>query len=538
MKVVVLGGYGVFGARLVRLLVRDGHEVVVAGRTADKAAALAQELGATDLVVDRAGDLGPLWAIAPDAVVDAAGPFHAYGADPYALAKACIAQGVHYLDLADAPAFCAGIGVLNQSAKDAGVFALSGVSSVPAISSAAVAQLAQDMASVDTISAAILPGNRAPRGRAVVASILHQCGRPFQVPVDGAPHPRRSWSAPARFDLGEGIFRKGWMIEVPDHRLFAAHFGARSVFFRAGLELGVMNYGLAVLSWLRGRLPFAIAGWFVGLMVGLAKLLWPFGTDEGGMCVAVTGRTPGGWRHRVWRLVAKSGEGPFIPTVAARAILRVPSAIKHGARPAVAEVPLADVVAAMDDLAVSTQTQDDPAVPLFQRQLGDSFAKLPDPVQQAHAVYGPRCWTGRARVSRGGSLWARALAFLFGFPQASEDVPVTVAMVPQQGGEVWERQFGTNVFRSYLQQKAGQMTERFGPFTFQLGLHVTDGELHFPVRAGRMGPVPMPRFLLPQSVTREYARDGRFHFDVAVKAPLTGKLMVHYQGSLERAIDG
>lgn len=535
MKVVVLGGYGVFGARLVRLLARDGHDVVVAGRAADKAAALAQDVGGAALVVDRAGDLDPLWAVVPDAVVDAAGPFHAYGDDPYALAKACVAHRVHYLDLADDPAFCVGIGVLDQSATDAGIFVLSGVSSVPAISSAAVAQLAQDMVVVDTISAAILPGNRAPRGRAVVASILHQCGRPFQVPIDGAPQPRRSWSAPARFDLGEGIVRKGWMIEVPDHRLFAAHFGARSVFFHAGLELGVMNYGLAVLSWMRGRLPFAIAGWFVALMVGLAKLLWPFGTDEGGMFVAVTGRTPDGWRRRVWRMVAKSGEGPFIPAVAARVILRDRGAIKPGARPAVAEVPLADIVAGMDDLAVTTQMQVDPVVPLFERQLGEDFAKLPEPVQQAHAVYGPRRWTGRAQVSRGQSLWARALAFLFGFPLAAEDVPVTVTMIPQQGGEIWERQFGTKVFRSNLRRKAGRMTERFGPFTFQLDLHVADGQLHSPVRAGRLGPVPMPRFLLPQSVAREYACDGRFHFDVVLKAPLTGSLMVHYQGSLERA---
>ena len=34
MKVVVIGGTGVFGERLVRLLLRDGHQVVVVGRGA------------------------------------------------------------------------------------------------------------------------------------------------------------------------------------------------------------------------------------------------------------------------------------------------------------------------------------------------------------------------------------------------------------------------------------------------------------------------------------------------------------------------
>lgn len=33
MKVVILGGYGVFGSRLANLLVRDGHQVWLAGRS-------------------------------------------------------------------------------------------------------------------------------------------------------------------------------------------------------------------------------------------------------------------------------------------------------------------------------------------------------------------------------------------------------------------------------------------------------------------------------------------------------------------------
>lgn len=36
MKVLILGGYGEFPGRLARLLLRDGHEVLVAGRSAQK----------------------------------------------------------------------------------------------------------------------------------------------------------------------------------------------------------------------------------------------------------------------------------------------------------------------------------------------------------------------------------------------------------------------------------------------------------------------------------------------------------------------
>ncbi len=534
MKVVVLGGYGVFGARLVRLLCRDGHEVVVAGRSPEKAQALADEVGAQGLVVDRQGDLAPLWAVAPDVVVDAAGPFHAYGDDPYALARASVAHAVHYLDLADDPAFCAGIGVLDEAAQAAGVFVLSGVSSVPAISSAAVASLADCALEVDTISSAILPGNRAPRGRAVVESILHQCGKPFDVTVDGARVPMRSWSQPDRFDLGQGMIRKGWMIEVPDHRLFADAFGARTVLFRAGLELGVMNHALALFSWLRGKLGFGIAGWFVRLILLGAKLLWPFGTDEGGMSVTVTARYPEGWRRRTWRMIARAGEGPFIPAVAARVVLRDTGAITPGARPAVAVIELDAIAAGMADLAVETEQIEDTVVPLFVRHLGADFAQLPECVRDVHQVYGPRCWTGRARVTRGRSVWARMIASVVGFPRETDDIAVSVRMTPMAGAEIWDRHFGGQVFRSTLRQTGGAMTERFGPLTFTLGLHIADGALHFPVRSGRIGPIPLPRFLLPVSEAREVVQDGRFRFDVALKAPLTGAMMVHYQGWLVR----
>ena len=62
MRVAVVGGYGVFGERLCRLLARDGHEVIVCGRDSDKAAALAAEIGGQSQQFDLTGDLAPLFA--------------------------------------------------------------------------------------------------------------------------------------------------------------------------------------------------------------------------------------------------------------------------------------------------------------------------------------------------------------------------------------------------------------------------------------------------------------------------------------------
>ncbi|PJI92505.1 saccharopine dehydrogenase-like protein [Yoonia maricola] len=534
MKVVVIGGTGVFGSRLVLLLARDGHEVVVAGRRATAVMALADEVGAQPLTLDRTGDLTALWALGPEVVVDAAGPFHAYGDTPFLLAEACIQAGVHYIDLADNLRFCAGIHVLDEAAQAAGVCVLSGVSSVPALSSAAVTALGKDADEIDTISSAILPGNRAPRGRSVVQSILAQCGQPMCAPVDGTMMTQRSWSQPDSFDLGQGIRRKGWVIEVPDQGLFASAFCARTVAFRAGLELGVMNHALAAFSWLRGRLGLGAPEWLAGLVLWLSKRLWRFGTDVGGMCVAVTVRKGEQWERRTWRMIARAGDGPFIPAVPARAVLRALDDVAPGARPAVGVVSLTQMEEGMADLAVKTEVVVEDIVPLFPDFLGADYVKLPNSLRDLHDVPAPRRWAGRAKVTRGGSLWARFIAAVFGFPPARDDTPVTVTMTPRNGGELWERQFDDKHFWSFLKVSEGRMTERFGLLTFTLGLHVADGQLHFPVTSGRLGPISFPKALLPISIAREYEADGRFHFDVALKAPLTGALMVHYQGWLTR----
>lgn len=247
MKVLLIGGTGVFGSRLARLLVRDAHQVTIAGRDLANATKLADELNCTALQIDRNGDLTAVKNF--DVLIDAAGPYHAYGDDPYRLARAAICAGVHYLDLSDNASFCAGISKLDASARAAGVCAISGMSSVPALSSAAVRALIEGDVP-DRIETAILPGNRSPRGLSVMASILSQAGQPMRIFCRGEWTNVTGWSGPRHYTLPEGLTRQGWLIEVPDTALFPEHFGAQSVVFRAGLELGVMRYGL----WLFARL--------------------------------------------------------------------------------------------------------------------------------------------------------------------------------------------------------------------------------------------------------------------------------------------
>jgi len=54
--------------------------------------------------------------------------------------------------------------------------------------------------------------------------------------------------------------------------------------------------------------------------------------------------------------------------------------------------------------------------------------------------------------------------------------------------------------------------------------------MFFVVQRGWFLGVPIPSFLLPRSRAKEFALADRFHFDVGLYAPLTGELIVHYQG--------
>jgi saccharopine dehydrogenase-like NADP-dependent oxidoreductase len=331
LRVLVVGGAGVFGWRLVQgLLAYTTFDVIIAGRDEGRLTAAAQRCDALSirparvrtLVLDaRQATADCLRATGAFAAVDAAGPFQ--GSD-YRLARAVIAAGIHYLDLADARDFVAGFAILDTVAKQTGVVALTGVSTTPALSTAVLERLTAGWRSVERVEIAISPGNRAPRGLSVVRSILSYAGRPVRVFIDGQWSMRPGWGLTVRRVMPGLGPRWLSLTETPDLDTVPARFGVRSsALFRAGLEMSLLHLGLLAAS-----LPVRI-----GLVRSIARLARPFrwmaalldrfGTDRGGMIVEATGLD--GQDEPVtatWSLVAESGDGPFVPTLPALAVLR------------------------------------------------------------------------------------------------------------------------------------------------------------------------------------------------------------------------
>jgi hypothetical protein len=350
-RVLVIGGYGFFGRRLVeRLSLQPGLHVIVAGRSAAQAAALAASLRATSratldsVALDALSDElpGRLDRLRVRAVVHASGPFQ--GQD-YRVASACAAAGVHYIDLADGREFVAGICAVDVAATAAGVCVLSGASSVPALSGAAVDEMTRGWQRVDGIDIGISPGNRTERGLSTIQAGLSYCGRPI------AHESGRTLTGWLGLRLHRYAKPVGWRplspCDVPDLALLPARYPGRPVVrFGAGLELFALHLGMNAMA-LVARLGLvrdwrAHATWLKQWSDRFGML----GTDAGAMHVSVRGLDAAGARiRRTWTLLAVDGDGPWVPTLAAAALVRkiaagAPPAI--GARPCVGELTLDD----------------------------------------------------------------------------------------------------------------------------------------------------------------------------------------------------
>ena len=546
--ILIVGGYGVFGGRLARLLLaRGGVRVLVAGRSLDAARAFCAQHGGEPVQLDRDGDPAAVFARErPFVVVDAAGPFQSYGScDPYRLARGALLAGAHYLDLADDGAFVAGIVALDAQARDVQRVAISGASSVPAISSAAVSALAVGLQRIEKIETLILPGNRAPRGLSVMHAILAQVGRPLKLWRGDATSVVDGWSGLRRdgLQLPDGTRvspRWSSWIGSPDLLLLPPHFRARSVTFRAGLELPLLHLGLWLLSWLpRLGLIRSLAPWSQALR-WVAQRLEGFGSDRGGMRVEVLGREAQTGRgvRRTWTLIAESGEGPYVPAIPAFCLIErlLGGTLAAGARPCVAELSIDEIEQATSRLPIRCASEASEWQTLYERALGAEFARLPRQVQDGHDVFDIRRFCGEARVTGGIGPLAWLIGRLMRFPPTIQRTPVVVQMERRGASERWTRQFGRYRFESVLSAEAGdppgQVRERFGPLAFRLKVPVDETGLQMPMLGATALGLPLPRWIVPVSRTREYVdAQERFCFDVDISLPVVGRV-VRYEGWL------
>lgn len=326
-RVLVLGGYGHFGARIVRALaITPGITVIAAGRHPQHAAAHLPGVDLAMIEVCRldtaAADFATaLAATRADLVIHTAGPFQGQG---YEVAQACLRAGMHYIDLADGRDFVAGFGPsLEALAQQMQRSAISGASTLPALSSAVVDTLAAQFEQLHSIDMVIAPAQATPLGMATVRAVLSYCGKPFECWIDGRWQTVRGWADPQPVRFARIGPRLASPCDVPDHTLLVQRYpGVATVRFRAALELPFLSRCLAALAWLRGHgLPLPMET-LAGVFARAGRWFDRFGTDLGGMRISLRGQR-GGLQHTLhWDLAAPMLHGPEIPTFAAVLLAR------------------------------------------------------------------------------------------------------------------------------------------------------------------------------------------------------------------------
>ena len=555
MKIIVLGGYGVFGARLCEILAADPRvSLIIAGRSLTKAQALSSKLPQSAAVhtvaIDRDIDLRSYFAkIKPALVIDASGPFQNYGNNPYRVVQACLDCHVNYMDFADGSEFVNGITQFDEQAKAQGVYVLSGVSSFPVLTAAVVRRITNGWRKVVSIRGGIAPSPFAVVGENVIQAIAAYAGKRIPLVRGGAQSHgyalteihNYTISPPGRLPLRRTRFS---LVDVPDLQVLPQLWpDVQEVWMGAGPVPEVLHRMLNGLAWLaRMGLVSSLRPFAQVFYHAINTLRW--GEHRGGMFVEVKGDDSDGRpATRSWHMLAEGNDGPYIPCFALQALVeqaldgQLP---KPGARPASGELELAQYERIFNARSIYTGERRDVASTDAQspveRVLGLAWPELAPSVRAAHSnTRSTRTLAGLATVERGTGVLARITAGIFRFPEASNEVPITVSFVQSSGGEIWTRDFGGRKFKSTLSAGTGRnehmLEERFGPFKFGMALVLEKGRLNFVVRNWSVLGLPMPRLWAPFGDTYEYEKAGIFSFHVEIRHPLLG-LVVRYVGCL------
>ena len=553
LRLLIIGGYGTFGGRLAELLCRERRvSLLIAGRSKSAALAFCHALppGAAReaLAVDRDGDVaGRIRKIKPHIVVDASGPFQAYGDDPYRVVKAALDTHTHYLDLADSPDFVRGIRKFDGTAKERELVMLSGVSSFPVLSAAMVRDLATDFRRIDSITGGIAPSPYAGVGYNVIRAIAGYAGKEIPLRRQGSEQTARALRESRRFTIappGEiPLFPRTFsLVDVPDLQLLSDEWPeVKDVWMGAAPEPAVLH---SLLRWFAGLVKLGL----VPSLASLARLIHAtannvrWGEHRGGMFVEVRGEAEDGQSvTRSGHLLAEGHHGLYIPSMAVEAIIRKwldGRPPRAGARPATAELESSDYRRVFADRPISTGTRNGTGTSdqcLHARILGEAWHSLPAALRAVHAA-GPKLTiSGAASITRGRGVLARLLAWIMRFPAAGENIPVSVTFERHGHYDKWTRDFGGQIFSSTFTAGFGRyehlLCERFGPLTFGMALVPDAGRLHLVMRRWSLFSFPLPDALVPCGKTYEFEEDGRFNFNVSITLPIVG-FVIRYEGYL------
>lgn len=240
--IVIFGGYGVFGSLVARGLHESGHEIVVAGRNLSAARRAAESLAASGgLARGMAADVTDLRSCqsaleGASVAVNCSGPFRA--TDTQVL-EACLARGVHYVDISDDRAWARRVYEFSGRFANKNLTLAWGCSSFPGISGALAVALSTGAPDAPTrVRCSLFIGNRNPKGYAAIRSAVAMIGAGIAAPQGRL----KGFSNFERVELPPPFGPRCLLnAESPDYDVMPRLLGTGSVTVKAGFELPVSN---------------------------------------------------------------------------------------------------------------------------------------------------------------------------------------------------------------------------------------------------------------------------------------------------------
>jgi len=319
---MVLGGYGRYGRHIVEQLAQTpGVECIAAGRRPPKPRA--NTSAAIRFLKVDANDAGSLSAALQgiDFLINATGLFSS--SSQYHVAKACVAAGVHYIDLADNRDYVRGFTELDDLARRNNVLLVTAAGASPVLPVLLTDVIRHEFDSISDIRVYRSAGNRNPGGPASLSGLLEQVGEQFEVLQSGKWRVLEAWSNPQRINFPRPVGRRRcYCINSPELDVLARRYQADSVVYRMGFELGLFNIGLSLLARARKHKgitsPQRLARW----LLMLSRIVRNRGSDNDALGVIVRGEKSGKQIEHGIYLVAREGAGMSIPCAPAVALIQ------------------------------------------------------------------------------------------------------------------------------------------------------------------------------------------------------------------------
>jgi hypothetical protein len=338
-RVVVYGGGGFFGHLVVEdLLKYSTAEIVVASRHPSARTFHPYETRIRKVESD-VNDYASVLATIEGAqvAVSCIGPYQGQSLN---LLRACIEKHVAYVDVADDKDFVMRCHQLSSEAEAAGITAFVGCSVVPGMSSLLTKYCQAEIPSIERTRVFISPGTRHPRGRGSFLCLLSTVGDEFSIPYGTGDMTVRGWTGRERvcFPPPMGCRWVYLVVDIADYFLQPLYFGVKSVEFKIGSELDILNRALSATRELKRLLGFKSVRWTLPISSALIHVASLFGTSQGGVMVEVSGRN-----HTETKMIClsvfASEHGEVIPAILPSIATQM---ILHGEVACRGIVPLAD----------------------------------------------------------------------------------------------------------------------------------------------------------------------------------------------------